>query len=363
MVRIIFCNGVGNLTYQSIALLREQSNSKLENILFIITEYNLPENQRHNCVKIAKISGLFNKIYDLGDVISDFHCPDPVEQELSFTIIFNKIEKFLSDRTVKAIWLYKLDSSFMQFIINKFSDADIVLTDNGQASYRYIPIIDQTSLRQYEPSKIFYNHMVRLTKIYLTISEILPIPNYILSTKYEALKTNDFLAYFVLLLKNEYINKQIKKINYLSNIPNVLIVGSAFHRLGIITKSQENESYNLVIQDLLRKGYQVFWKPHPRDEGIKLDLPTKIVRLGKSLPIELYAYKIKFDLAISISSSALFVLHKLFNTELLYLDMKFVNKEKISPHIKQLHSVAKKYVYEEGSGSVTTKIKETGKLH
>jgi hypothetical protein len=343
MCRVIFCNGIGNLSYQSTALLlHQQKIQKNYNILYIITEYNLPKIKRKNCINLAEASGIFKEIHDLGDVIADFHESNLLDKKNSYDIAFKKFQNSLGSRYINEIWVYKLDFCFIQFVLEKFPGAKIIFTDNGLASYRNILIVDKKP-QNYNTNCIYKIHLNRLDKIYLTISEMLTLPNYITPTKSIVIGKEWFKKYFSLIMHEMQLDGLANKSQAPFYNGRALVIGSAFYRLGIITKSEENKAYLETIKSLISKKYHVFWKSHPRDDYVNFNTQNSITNLSDNFPIEVYAYLLKFDVVISICSSALFTLKKLFNAEPLWIDINFKNIEKIPKHIKIMRSQFKKY--------------------
>nr|WP_246294671.1 alpha-2,8-polysialyltransferase family protein [Schlegelella koreensis] len=107
-----------------------------------------------------------------------------------------------------------------------------------------------------------------------------------------------------------------------SERPRVLVLGQSLSRWNAVTRADELALYRSVIGRVLARGYDVWWKEHPRvqqpffdelNEGReagrvhRLDLPF-------ALPVELVAGRLDLAACVAGISTALFYLPRLFGT-------------------------------------------------
>ncbi|MED5073453.1 polysialyltransferase family glycosyltransferase [Anoxybacillus geothermalis] len=109
---------------------------------------------------------------------------------------------------------------------------------------------------------------------------------------------------------NKDINEELLDI-FEINIPRIdnakiaIVLTQPLSEDGFISESKKIEIYMETVNELVKKGYLVFFKSHPR-EKTKYSFSTDVVVLDKDFPAEILNFTgIKFNIAVAVSSGSL----------------------------------------------------------
>ena len=330
-----------------------------EHYLILYAKSGLTEARKDTMLKIANSVWKWKRIIwlnDLFDSKSDCH---------RYTILgFNKILVGLKEkigiRKFNEIWTCQLHSALEKILVEAYLEADIVLYEDGLATYTNLwsspnnfrhPLkllklakhyLEQTipSGRVYNTLRLSHHYICRVSKIYLYLANTSLadklLPN-IKKITIENKNLKDTISTCCSLASIQ--EKCLQRFDRQSK--SVLILGQCFAQGGSLEWEQELSIYCQIVNQLLEKKYRVIWKEHPRTATKPFfpELSQKYsskdfveIQFPFSLPIELVAEQVGISACVAASSTALFSLPKLYNIKAYTFADYFI------PYIDNQHS-------------------------
>lgn len=249
-----------------------------------------------------------------------------VEKILDFSQIDSLNEKLYSN-----IWIGKLFSIHSKNIVEKFSRLPIILFEEGlhsyinQKSFNLIKVFNESYSIEIK-LKIVYKYYFKRNLLIKQFSDcILPFHQKRCKKKYFLLPILDYEKpkstvnnKYIYSVINDAISVLKPENIFVVDKPCVLIIGQYFSNLGLLGFELENNVYYKIINYYLNKGYNVYWKGHPRckffDERINAEFGERVYIVeNNSIPLELFLILNPKVEICGVSSSALLYNKFLFN--------------------------------------------------
>lgn len=237
---------------------------------------------------------------------------------------------------VGEIWLSKLFTTAEKIALGAFGAARIHVYEEGLHFYLPQPRTPASTWRQlFEPrtwpkimraamhphrwpvrhvamNGLHPPHLERVDKAWLSPAEDLAIPPHLANKAVARIAKQTILDTLARLPATE--------VGELPTRPPMLVLGQCFARWGVIAWDAEARFYTQAVERMLRSGYDVLWKEHPRVDRPFLpalqqafgEERVRLVPIEPSWPVEIFAAQYPLAGCVAVSSSALFYLRDLF---------------------------------------------------
>ncbi len=248
------------------------------------------------------------------------------DYKTKFGFNFNKLNRSINTTTVDEIYIpinsstKKIYKSFK----NQYPNANFIFYEEGLMSY-IKPLLDKPLrkiMEKYDSYYLFYDE--KLKKLLI---DSFP------SIKYNTIIKEDFIS------KINEIQKIIPYFNYLSDTKRYALVLPQYYHQGNKEKTKNLLSqYSGTIQELIKNGYIVIFKDHPKAKIKYSDILKTIFNkddfilfenLGLNnfnmFPVEVIANIFKIDLIFSVYSTSLFTFKYIYNIPT-YTSTKMLNE-------------------------------------
>ncbi|AFY47773.1 hypothetical protein Nos7524_1914 [Nostoc sp. PCC 7524] len=252
-----------------------------------------------------------------------------------------------SPDAVEEIWLCKIQFRDERFFADIFSQAKIVMYEDGLHTYlanNYLISLPQVNwihpreaLARYKKfvrevishevdwyhKGIKRSHLRRIVKFYSVLGTQIPIPAVFRNIRVEYVNKNILQKLFAEL--NHRFDCQLYPEVTHHHTKTALLIGSNFCHLDYFPRESEVAVFAHVIQKLTAQGYKIFWKEHPRNQIPLFEEFKQIITLDnfvylegeQKIPIEVIVSQNKIDLCVSTVSSSLFYLNYIYGIKTL----------------------------------------------
>ena len=258
---------------------------------------------------------------------------DP-EDENDYTDQIKKISKEYSQ--LNEIWVCMPFNRLEEELLCLYPSAKIVQYDDGLGSYvlpntffEYLakPSLLNKHLRLY--FKRLFNFFKKCLKLnFDAFPELGYKKKYRLFSNFHQkfnLYKKDIIVDWI-YLKEEILrfDLKVKKISK-SDKKTCLVLGQYFSLYGYLDRQEELNHYLRLCKFIENQGYYIFWKEHPRNHNPFYNEIKQSIKSfenlshsdGRDIPIELIASQLNIDLFVSVTSTSLITLNKLFNYKIL----------------------------------------------
>ncbi|GAX34313.1 polysialyltransferase family glycosyltransferase [Nodularia sp. NIES-3585] len=341
MNRLIVANGTWQLIVVTSALsqVSNHTSSVFDDYLLLYAP-GLSNGMKKVMLDIASLAWTWRKIIWVDDLlysnISDYSNFEILE-------ILQAIRERIGINIIPEIWIGKLTDPAEKLILESFPNAEISIYEDGLHTYvpqedwrlNKLQLIFKPGIAKYKIQKRIQNanishrlknyglcrqHLDRLTRSYLLLKNILPVPQY--------------LDCKIIKIKNEFVFLTIKniragiKLDLSEQISSksenyVLVTGQCFARWGLMSWEQELNMYYKIFSTLQKNNLTPLWKEHPRiDQPFFKELANQFQELRPVefnlpiyWPIEMFIEEINLIACVSATSTSLFYVRDIFGLQ------------------------------------------------
>jgi hypothetical protein len=258
--------------------------------------------------------------------------------------LFQQIRERIGAENADEVWIWTLNGQSQKLVAEAYPKAHLALYEDGLHSYvmhqpgtkpggkaspglsdrvrllRRSLVDDRDVRRRVMLYHTFGTHLNRVSTMYLYLAHDLP-----LQAPYSKLPMT--------LIKDEVMQGVLADMAAALGVTvqtategmekRALVLGQCFAKIDAMTEEAELELYRGIVGRLLSSGYTIYWKDHPRVEGLYYsrlrDLfpgaPIQKVELPPGIPVELAAKGLGLSLCVAATSSSLFYLRRLYGIE------------------------------------------------
>ncbi|NEO98677.1 MAG: hypothetical protein F6K58_08345 [Symploca sp. SIO2E9] len=260
---------------------------------------------------------------------------------------FTKLLQAFRDKILieqfEEIWLCRLDGKIPKLIVESYLEAAIVIYEEGLHQYapgRGSQVMDdnwQSQLRRFKSELegilckqecgfysfnnrgLLRNHISRLTKVYLFLTNTFTVPEYLKQTSVKQINKKSLLSTIELINNNAHLQKTLKINNQVNN--KVLVLGQCFSKYNLMSWDEEFNIYSRVFSILAEQNFTPLWKEHPKIDrpffNTLLEQATSVqpleLNIHFSWPVELFTKQLNIVGCVAGTSTSLFYQKELFN--------------------------------------------------
>lgn len=258
--------------------------------------------------------------------------------------LFQQIRERLGATSADEVWIWTLNGQSQKLVAESYPKAKIALYEDGLHSYvMHQPgtkpegkngpglsdrmrllrrsLVDERDVRRRVMLyHTFGSHLNRVSTMYLYLAHDLPLqapysklPLTLIQDKVMQGVLADMAAAFGVTAANGGPGSEKR----------ALVLGQCFAKIDAMTEDAELELYRGIVGRLLSAGYTIYWKDHPRVEGLYYSRLRDLfpgaaiqkVELPPGTPVELAAEGLGLSLCVAATSSSLFYLRRLYGIE------------------------------------------------
>lgn len=314
--RLVFFSGLAELLIFRAALREGGHDGSLENIgVFYGWSVSIPPALRRQVNDLAcRVFGL-DEMRDIRDIAG----ADTLRARWSGREeLIEAVAARFSTHRIEEIWLNALTKPYEKFVLGSLCEGRLYLFDNGVFSHLPAPVRERPRVQEltYETlaaDEAVREHVARVERAYFTVGDLLPMPDYLPEARRRVLSRESLVAAVADLRDMVPIPADA------GDGPAALLIGSSLYRTRVISHDEERRLYVRLARSLASQGYRVIWKEHPRvgdpffpalEESARGSVSALVDQQG--LPVEAVVGDDRCELSVSLHSTALLSLQKLF---------------------------------------------------
>ncbi|WP_414550948.1 polysialyltransferase family glycosyltransferase [Anabaena sp. CCY 0017] len=341
MNRLIVANGTWQLivVISALSQVSNHTSSVFDDYLLLYAP-GLSNGMKKVMMEIASLAWTWQKIIWVDDLL---YSNIITYSNFEILELLQAIKEKIGINIFPEIWIGKLTDPAEKLILESFPNAEISIYEDGLHTYvpqedwrlNHLQLIFKPGVAKYKIQKRIQNtnishrlknyglcrqHIDRLTRSYLLLNNILPVPQY--------------LDCKIIKIHNEFILLTIQKIRasikldfykqIISKSQNyVLVTGQCFARWGLMSWEQELNMYYKIFNTLQENNLTPLWKEHPRiNKPFFKELATQFQELHPIefnlpiyWPIEMFIEDINLIACVSATSTSLFYVRDIFGLQ------------------------------------------------
>ena len=136
-------------------------------------------------------------------------------------------------------------------------------------------------------------------------------------------------------LDSELLNVFDVNLSNISNLKSAIVLTQPLSEDGFITESYKIKIYEDTVHELVKSGYHVFFKSHPR-EKTKYKFSNEVTILDRDFPAEILNFTdLNIRLAVAVSSGSLDTINADYKVRLAPDFFKIVDYKKMDVNVKE----------------------------
>ncbi|WP_414527900.1 polysialyltransferase family glycosyltransferase [Nodularia chucula] len=342
MNRLIVANGTWQLIVVISALSQISSpTSYVCDDYLLLYAPGLSNGMKKVMMEIASLAWTWRKIIWVDDLL---YSNIITYSNFEILELLQAIRERIGINTFPEIWIGKLTDPAEKLILESFPNAQISIYEDGLHTYapqedwrlNHLQLIFKPGIAKYKIQKriqqnanishrlknhgLCRQHLNRLTRSYLLLNSILPVPQYL---DCKIIKINN--EFVLLTIKNIRAGMKIDFSKQITSKSNnyVLVTGQCFARWGLMSWEQELNMYSKIFNTIKKKNLTPLWKEHPRiNKPFFKELATQFQELHPIefnlpiyWPIEIFIEEINLVACVSATSTSLFYVRDIFGLQ------------------------------------------------
>jgi hypothetical protein len=358
MIRVCVCNGPWQLTTLAAALQTQDqggggdSLDKNEDYL-VVHGSSWQEPLQKTMLRVAPKLHNWKEVVHVHDAFAKRATPLPLRQ---ISRSFQELSEILSNVGVPLnadeVWITTLNMTSAKIAAEVFGNSAICLYEDGLASFAPYEHVSQRCFFQVQIREWLLHEFFKkagLVRLYTLVTyyardyrtfiwqrgalsrhlkrtrknlyapNIFPLPVEF-PKSVQCIQIDKAALQSKLMLYKKGLEDTIKP--FFFSTQNVLFLGAVEYQTGKLSRDGELSLYSSAVSKLVKAGYHVIWKDHPRIkvpffEEIEGRFPGKVASLNEfsHAPVEAYLPDIQVDFCVGIASSTLFYAQALFGIE------------------------------------------------